>query len=154
PATAPLWIAGLLSLIRGSLKRFRAVGLAWVISYIVLIAMHGRFYYLLGAFPPIVAAGAIAMERLTEQRRAWIRWAYPTAVVLIGALIAPSAVPVLPPQTYFQWVALTRLGQPRFENRQTTSMPQFFADRFGWPEMAATVARAYFSLPPDVRAKT
>ncbi|HSP34538.1 MAG TPA: glycosyltransferase, partial [Thermoanaerobaculia bacterium] len=34
------------------------------------------------------------------------------------------------------------------------SMPQFFADRFGWPEMAATVARAYWSLPPDVRAKT
>ena len=33
-------------------------------------------------------------------------------------------------------------------------MPQFFADRFGWPEMTAAVARAYFSLPLDVRAKT
>jgi len=30
----------------------------------------------------------------------------------------------------------------------TNAMPQFFADRFGWPEMAAAVARAYYSLPP------
>jgi hypothetical protein len=29
-----------------------------------------------------------------------------------------------------------------------------FADRFGWPEMVDAVARAYHSLPPDVRART
>jgi hypothetical protein len=154
PASAPLWIGGMVSLISGSLKRFRAVGLAWVIAYIVLIATHGRFYYLLSAFPPIVAAGAIATECLTERRRQWIRWAYAAVIILLGTGIAPSAVPVLPPQTYFKWVALTHTEQPRFEHRRTTSMPQLFADRFGWPEMVATVARAYFSLPPDVRAKT
>jgi hypothetical protein len=63
-------------------------------------------------------------------------------------------VPVLPAPTYFRFVEITHLGQPRFEHRQTTSMPQFFADRFGWPEMVATVARAYDSLPPAERAKT
>ncbi|HEY6843129.1 MAG TPA: glycosyltransferase, partial [Thermoanaerobaculia bacterium] len=66
----------------------------------------------------------------------------------------PSAVPMLPPQMYLRFVELTHLGQPRFENRGTTSMPQFFADRFGWPEMVAAVAKAYDSLPPAERVKT
>ena len=69
-------------------------------------------------------------------------------------LIAPTAVPVLPPDAYFRFVAITHINQPRFEHRRTTSMPQFFADRFGWPELAATVARVYNSLPPEERAKT
>jgi hypothetical protein len=33
-------------------------------------------------------------------------------------------------------------------------LPQLFADQFGWEEMAAAVAGAYNSLPPNVRAKT
>lgn len=154
PIAAPLWIAGLVSLIGGSLKRFRLIGFAWAIAYAVLIATHGRFYYLLPAFPPIIAAGAIATERLAEGGRQWMQPAYAAAIIVVGALIAPSAVPILPPQAYFRYVAATHLGQPRFEHRQTTSMPQLFADRFGWPEMVATVARAYYSLPPAERART
>jgi hypothetical protein len=33
-------------------------------------------------------------------------------------------------------------------------LPQIYADQFGWPEMAATVARVYDALPKDVRART
>ena len=153
PATTPIWIAGLVALLVGSLRQFRAIGLSWVVTYLLLLATGGRFYYLLPAFPMIMAAGAIALERITESR-GWGRIAAVAAIVVVGALIAPSAVPVLPAQTYFRYVELTHLGQPRFEYRPTTSMPQFFADRFGWPEMVATVARAYNSLPPDVRART
>jgi hypothetical protein len=153
PAAAPLWIAGLVSLLAGSLKRFRALGLVWVVVYAVLIAANGRFYYLLPAFVILIAAGAIATERITERRR-WMRPAYSALVVLIGALIAPITVPVLPPNAYFRFTEITHINQPRFEHRKTNAMPQFFADRFGWPEMVATVAHAYYSLPPDVRAKT
>jgi hypothetical protein len=155
PLAAPLWIAGLVSLLTGSLKRFRVLGLAWVIAYAVLIVTHGRFYYLLSAFVMLIAAGAIAVERMTEHHgRRWIRPAYAMLIALAGALIAPTAVPTLPPAMYFPFTGLTHIQQPRFEHRQTTSMPQFFADRFGWPEMAATVARVYNSLPPEERART
>jgi hypothetical protein len=154
PIAAPVWIAGLVSLLSGSVKRFRALGLAWIVAYVVLIATGGRFYYLFSAFTPLVAAGAIAVERFTATARHWLRPAYAAVIVVIGALIAPSAVPILPPDTYLRFAALTHLGQPRFEHRLTTSMPQFFADRLGWPEMVATVARAWYSLPPEERAKT
>jgi hypothetical protein len=155
PVAAPLWIAGLVSLLAGSLKRFRILGLAWVVAYVVLILVHGRFYYLLSAFVMLIAAGAIAVEWMTEPLgRRWMRPGYAALIALGGAFIAPIAVPVLPPAAYFRYTELTHIEQPRFEHRQTTSMPQFFADRFGWPEMVATVARVYNSLPPAERAKT
>ncbi len=153
PLAAPIWIAGLVSLFIGSLKRFRVIGLAWVIAYLTLLAAGGRFYYLLPAFVMIIAAGAIAVERATENRR-WMAVTYAVLIVIAGALIAPTAIPVLPAETYFRFTELTHINQPHFEHRATTSMPQFFADRFGWPEMVATVARAYNSLPPGERART
>ena len=153
PVTAPLWIAGLVSLVAGSLKKYRAIGLTWLIAYVVLILAHGRFYYLLPAFVILFAAGAVAMERATAGRT-WMRPAYAALIVVVGGLIAPTLAPVLPPAAYFRYVEMTHLAQPQFEHRRTTSMPQLFADRFGWPEMTATVARVYKSLPPDVRAKT
>jgi len=153
PAAAPLWIAGLVSLVAGSLKRYRVIAYAWAIAYAALIIAEGRFYYLLPAFVMIIAAGAVATERVTESRRA-LRYAYLALIVVAGALIAPITVPVLPPNAYFRFTEITHLQQPRFEHRRTNAMPQLFADRFGWPEMAATVARAYAALPPDVRGKT
>jgi hypothetical protein len=155
PMAAPLWIAGLVALLAGSLKRFRAIGLAWIVTYLVLLAARGRFYYLLPAFVMIIAAGAVAVERMTEpQSRRWLRPCYALLIVIAGALLAPSAVPLLPPETYLRWAEVTHLGPPRFEHRATASMPQFFADRFGWPEMVATVARVYNALPPEERART
>ena len=151
PLAAPLWIAGLVSLVAGSLKRYRAIGYAWVIAYAVLIAVHGRFYYLLPAFVMIIGAGAVAVERRLPRRAAI---GYAALIVIAGALVAPIAVPVLPPNAYFRYTQIMHIDQPRFEHRRTTSMPQLFADRFGWPEMVAAVARAYFSIPPAERAKT
>jgi len=153
PAAAPVWIAGIVSLIAGSLKRYRVIGLTWIIALLALLAAHGRFYYLLPAFVMVIAAGAVATERTTESRR-WIRTAAVSLIVAVGFVIAPTAVPVLPPNAYFRYTRSMHIDQPRFEHRRTTSMPQFFADRFGWPEMVATVARAYYSLPPDLRART
>ena len=36
---------------------------------------------------------------------------------------------------------------------QTAELPQYFADRFGWENLAATVAQVYKSLPPEDQAK-
>ncbi len=149
PAAAPLWIAGLVALLVGSLKRFRAIGLMWVVAYVTLLVAGGRFYYLLPAFAMLLAAGAVVIERMRVTR-----YVLMALIVIVGAAIAPTAVPVLSPEAYFRYTQITHINQPRFEHRATTSMPQFFADRFGWPEMVATVGRVYNSLPAEERAKT
>jgi len=63
-------------------------------------------------------------------------------------------IPLLPPEAYIRYARAIHLEQPRLENHRLGPLPQLFADQFGWEEMAAAVAAAYNSLPPDVRAKT
>ena len=36
----------------------------------------------------------------------------------------------------------------------TSPLPQILSDRFGWPQMAEGFAARYYSLPPDIRART
>ena len=74
--------------------------------------------------------------------------------MVVGAIVAPTVVPLLPPESYRRYTQAIGFGQPRLENRATSSMPQMFADRFGWPEMVDSVARVYLSLSPELRAKT
>ncbi len=61
PLAAPSWIAGLVSLLAGSLKRYRAIGLTWIVAYIVLIAVHGRFHFLMPAFVITIGAGPVVL---------------------------------------------------------------------------------------------
>ena len=83
-----------------------------------------------------------------------LRFAYPVLMLLGGALLAPLAIPVLPPETYIRYTKAIGLEQPHIETHKLGPLPQIFADQFGWEEMAATVARVYNSLPPEVRART
>jgi hypothetical protein len=69
-------------------------------------------------------------------------------------MLAPLAIPVLPPAIYIKYTQALHLGQPAIETHRLGPLPQIFADQFGWPEMAAAVARVYNSLPADVRSKT
>jgi len=156
PLSVPIWLAGLWYLFfHHEGKRFRVLGWACAVTAAVIMALSPRIYYLFPAYPILFAAGSVAWEQwLTELRWQWIKPAYVTLMVLMGALLAPSVIPLLPPETYIRYTAATHLQQPRIENHQLGPLPQLFADQFGWEEMAATVAGAYNSLPPNVRAKT
>jgi hypothetical protein len=148
PLSAPIWIVGLWRLLRG---RYRALAIAWGITTAIILAMNPRVYYLFPAFPMLMAAGAVQFERV---RAAWAKPIYCVLMVLMGALIAPTLLPLLPPETYIRYAAATHLQQPRIENHKLGPLPQLFADQFGWEDMAIAVARVYRSLPADVRART
>jgi hypothetical protein len=84
----------------------------------------------------------------------WLPTAWPAFIGITGAMLAPLAIPILPPETYIAYTRALHLNQPAIENNRLGPLPQIFADQFGWDEMAATVARVYSALPPDVRAHT
>jgi hypothetical protein len=126
-----------------------------VISLAILLLAGGRFYYLAGAYPMLFASGAVAMEGWLE-RPGWrgLRWGYPALLAVTGGVVALNTLPLLPPESYVRYTHFIGLSQPKFEHRQASELPQFLADRFGWPEMATAVARVYDALPADERAKT
>jgi 4-amino-4-deoxy-L-arabinose transferase-like glycosyltransferase len=156
PLSLPIWLAGLWYLfIDKEGERFRLLGWAWLVTAAVIMALSPRTYYLFPAYPILFAAGSVAWERwLSGVHAPWIKRVYVALMVLMAALIAPTVIPLLPPETYIRYSAAIHLQQPPIENHRLGPLPQLFADQFGWEEMAAAVAGAYNSLAPDVRAKT
>jgi hypothetical protein len=155
PLAAPLWLGGLWHLlVRRNGRPFRSVAFAYVIFIVVLLAVHGRVYYPLPFYSVLFAAGAVAFEGWLAAP--YLRWVKPTYVGLVlvgGAILAPLAMPMLPPQLYLTYTRALHLRPPRIEHRRASALPQLFADRFGWPEMVATVAKVYHSLPPEEQPK-
>jgi hypothetical protein len=156
PLTLPIWLGGLwFYFCTESGRPFRAIGWAWILAAVVIVVMSPRVYYLFPAFPVLFAGGGVLWERwLAQPRVAWARFGYLVLMLLGGALLAPLAIPVLPPETYIRYTKAIGLEQPAIETHKLGPLPQIFADQFGWEEMAATVARVYNGLPPDVRART
>jgi hypothetical protein len=159
PAAAPVWILGLWGLFRVPLlEPARALGWAYVITVACLFVTtpgSHKTYYAASAYPILIAAGAVLLERSwSRPGRGWMEPAYLALLLVVGAVIAPTVVPLLAPEAYLRYTKAIGIGQVRLENRATNAMPQLFADRFGWPEMVEAVARVYSSLPPELRAKT
>jgi Dolichyl-phosphate-mannose-protein mannosyltransferase len=156
PLAFPIWLGGLGSLLIGRQgRRYRALGWAYLLALGTLLLTAGRFYYLLPAYPMLFAAGAVAIEGwLGRPRWGWARPAYVALLGVTGILLAPIAMPILPPETLVRYTQIVGTSQPQLEHRQSSALPQLFADRFGWPEMAATVANVYNGLSPAEREKT
>lgn len=156
PATLPLWLAGLWYFFFDRAGRqFRALGWIYVFVFLGLLLTDGRVYYLAPAYPVLFAGGALLFERLFEQRYGrWLKVAYPLALVILGILAAPLTLPLLEPETYVCYSRWLGIAQPRLETHQLATLPQFFADRFGWPEMVEATAAAYFDLPEEQRERT
>ncbi len=156
PLTLPIWLAGVwFYFFTEAGKRFRAIGWAWIFTAAVIVTLSPRVYYLFPAFPVLFAGGGVLWEQLLARPRlAWLRVTYPAAMLLAGAVLAPLAIPLLPPETYIRYTKAIGLQQPAIETHELGPLPQIFADQFGWEEMAAAVARVYNSLPPEVRART
>jgi hypothetical protein len=155
PLAAPIWIAGLLWLLAArDGRRFRPLGVVFVTTFVILLANRtSKAEYLSAAFAPLLAAGGVALERaLHRGRRAAPAWVYGTLLVLGGLAIAPFALPLLPVPRYLGYAKALGMGPSTTERNELGPLPQHFADRFGWPEMAAEVARVASTLTSEERS--
>jgi 4-amino-4-deoxy-L-arabinose transferase-like glycosyltransferase len=151
---SPIWIAGLVWLIRNPVARF--LGYAYLILVGVMIALHAKHYYPADVYPILIAAGGVAIEAWT--RTMWlVRGAIVAVTVAEALFFAPLVLPVLPEATSVRYTAFvgTVLHVPRSalatERGRTAALPEDFADMHGWPQLASTVARIYYALPAAQR---
>jgi len=147
PASAPVWLAGLAAFAvwpRFAAQRWAAISFVALIA--TMIVAHGRPYYIAPAFPLMMAGGAVALE-------AWLprlaRSALAGLVVAAGALTAPFVMPLLPVETFIAYGRALGLTPSTGERHKLGALPQYYADMFGWPELAELVGKAYQALPPD-----
>ena len=154
PVTLPLWLAGLFwVLFSRTEKRYRLVGFIYLTAMTVLLVNgHSKPEYLSPAYPALFAAGGVAIEKWTSSGIArWIRPVY-GVVVAAGIFLAPLAIPILPVETYIRFADLLGIKPSTPEGKKLDSLPQFYADMFGWEEKAAAVAKVYHSLSPQDQA--
>jgi len=137
--------------VRPRLMTARALAIAWLVLLAIFETVHGKPYYLAPIYPALLAFGAQRIEQWLG--KALTRAAALAAVVVLGALTAPLTLPVLPVDTFIRYEHAIGIAPSSGERLKTSALPQYYADMFGWREMAAKVANVYWSLPAKDRAR-
>jgi hypothetical protein len=162
PLTLLIWGSGLVWLLRNrEAKRWRWLGLTYLLFLAVMMMLHAKDYYVSPIYPVLFAAGGVAWESRFAGRQT-VRhqriFAFPvieTILILMGILISPMALPLMSPAAWLTYTKATHLYKTssNTENTATGVLPQFYADRFGWQEEVDQVARIYHSLSPEDQKK-
>ena len=118
---------------------WRAIGIAAAVILVLVVTSGGKAYYGIGIIAPLMAAGAILVDRWIARGHARLKTAsFIVAAGLSGIFTVYLTLPVLPPAVF-----------------ATTSLPALdpvLAEQVGWPEFAATVEGVVAALPADERA--
>jgi len=157
PLNALIWITGLgFLLFHGEGKRYRVLGATYVAFLAIMMALHGKNYYLAPIYPMLFAAGGVFWENLiaAHSRLRWVKALLPRVLIVSGVIAFPLVLPILPPDKIVPYMQKLGVATPRTETHMSSTLPEHFADEFGWPEMVAQVAQIYNAMPADERAKT
>jgi hypothetical protein len=153
PFTVPVWLCGLyFFFFNREGKKYKTVGIIFIVSFLVLLINgHSKPEYLAPAFPILFAGGGIFIEKSASKKYwAWLKYALPSLLLLSGIVFAPLAIPILPVTTYISYSESLGFAPSSSEGKKLDQLPQFYADMFGWENMAAQVSCVYESLPePD-----
>jgi uncharacterized membrane protein len=132
-----VWIGGLRWMLRpGDGRRYRFLPLAYLVVLILVLASSGKGYYVGSLYLPLVAAGAVVIERGWD-RRSQRRVA--VAIAVTGALMAPLFTPILP-------ASALRVVPLAAANPDLGAM-------LGWRHVVDQIAATYRSLPASQRAQ-
>lgn len=129
PVLAPVWIGGLVALLRRpALRPFRCFAVAWVVLAVVFLVTGGKPYYLAGLFPVLLGAGGIEADAWLERGRSGLRGA------LLGTAVAASALVS---------IAIALPALPADRAGPVIAMNGDVGETIGWPDLARAVGRVY-----------
>jgi len=157
PVNMLLWVSGLFFLLFSREgRRYKVLGIIYAAAFAVLLANpHSKAEYLGPAYIMLFAAGGVVLERWASRgRRGWAVTSFAVLSLLTSLIILPLAVPVLPVKTYINYAAGIGVKPSTSEGKKLSELPQYYADMFGWEELARDVSAVYLALPESERAST
>ncbi len=132
-------------------KKFRFVGLTFVLVMALFTILKAKDYYAIGLFPVLFAFGSVYYERILSST-----WKPVIVTLLICFNLSLSigtaklVLPLLSPAEIRQnSQSFEKMGLLRWEDGKNHSLPQDFADMIGWHEMADISLKAYKMIPAD-----
>lgn len=147
--------AGLVYLLTAhAMRPYRLAGWTCVASFLLLLALHGKAYYIGPIYPVLFAAGATALGTVSGFVGRGMRWGLTLLIAGWGALSLPMGLPIVPPAAMARYASAIGVQAAVTSNRGATlKLPQDYADMLGWEEQVAAVAAAVNSLPVEQRAR-
>ena len=151
PLAALVWLAGLWAgIVRPKPVSARAFPIAWTILLLLFVHSHGKPYYLAPIYPILFGLGAVRIEEWLANRIG--RGAVLALIAAAGAVAAPLTLPILPIESFIRYQSALGFTPSVGERLKVGVLPQYYADMFGWRDMAERVAAVYRALPPQDRA--
>jgi 4-amino-4-deoxy-L-arabinose transferase-like glycosyltransferase len=148
-AGALLWLAGLWFCFTPAGRAYRPLALAYCFVIALLVLSRGKNYYAAAVYPPLMALGAVYLER---RSRPLLLGALALGVALTLPLV-PALLPVLSAEQLVGYARKLPVDAlTRWEDGEQHALPQDAADMHGWDEYAPLVQRALAQLPPQERA--
>jgi 4-amino-4-deoxy-L-arabinose transferase-like glycosyltransferase len=143
PFNFPIWLAGLEHLRRNRI--YRTFFWAWLLPLGAIWVLGGKPYYLAGAFPILLASGAVVAEHAFAR----FQTAAIVALGVAGVVLAPAGLPVLSARatsTYLGALGLNALSQ-------TLQLPGVRADMDGVEreKFLQSLAKVYSEIEPRLR---
>jgi 4-amino-4-deoxy-L-arabinose transferase-like glycosyltransferase len=147
PLAVPVWITGLgFAFTRGG-EFARPFATLFLTLFTFYFLAAGKPYYLASAYPPVLAAGGIALERWLATRVA-ARRTLLAALAATGAALGFITLPVLPLRKVD-----AALGAMLGWAVPPIALTHDLHGMFGWEEHAASVDRVYQALPAQERSR-
>ncbi len=174
PTAFPVWLAGIwFFLADKNGKRFRFLGVAYLVLLALMIFLKAKDYYLAPVYPMLFAAGAVWIESKRQKAESKIEtensntgfvnfkqkllpFAFlllPFIIALPAMIVAPTVMPILPIETLVRYQQRIGIKPPKSEVGHDSELQQIFSEQLGWQEMVEKVADVYNNLPPEDRAK-
>lgn len=156
PTSLPIWLAGLWWFLGDKEgKRFRFLGIAYLVLLALMIYLKAKDYYLAPIYPMLFAAGAVWWEMVFERIKSirFLKYALPVLMIALGLFVLPMALPILPVEALIKYQETTGIKPPKAEVSHEGVLQQVYGDQFGWREMVEKVAEVYNSLPLEEREK-
>ena len=141
PLAAPVWLAGLVFGLGRAGRSARPFAVLFLAMFTFFVAAGGKPYYLASAYPPVLAAGGVALERWLVHRTT-AQHLLATSLAATGALLGLLSLPVLPLR-----VADAAIGALLGWVVPPMALTHDMHGMYGWQEHAETVERVYRALP-------
>jgi hypothetical protein len=154
PTSAPMWITGVIAFfVAQRFRPLRFLGWAYLISFAVVVFLKGKNYYLAPIYPVYLAAGSVVIDDAIDSiRQTWLKPVLAALLLAGGAILAPLTMPILPIDKFISYMQWLPIKVPRSEHSHArATLPQHYADQFGWDEIVDEVAVAWNKIPIDER---
>jgi len=133
-------------LIDKNLKKYRAIGVAALVTFFTMWLLSSKPYYIFAIYPVLFAGGAVKIAALVKRKPVFV-YVIAAVVLLPSIPFIPELTPILPIEKFVSYTN-------KKEVNGRVELTGDYADMFGWEEQVKLVDSVYTSLSEKERGTT